>query len=83
MATRVFRARLCGGVVADVNEVLDELEAVFVRIERAATLSDRLQKLSANERLYAVMLQRRLRYVVRDLCKEALEILRNYDKGER
>ena len=83
MATRVFCGCLCGGVVADVNEVLDELEAVFVRIERAATLSDRLQKLSANERLYAVMLQRRLRYVVRDLCKEALEILRSYDKGER
>lgn len=68
--------------MADVNEVLDRLEAVFVRIERAATLSDRLQKLSANERLYAVMLQRRLRYVVRDLCKEALDVLREYEKVE-
>lgn len=68
--------------MADVNKVLDRLEAVFVRIERAATLSERLQKLSANERLYAVMLQRRLRYVVRDLCKEALDILREYEKVE-
>lgn len=68
--------------MADVNEVLDRLEAVFVRIERVATLSERLQKLSANERLYAVMLQRRLRYVVRDLCKEALDVLREYEKVE-
>ena len=68
--------------MADVNEVLDRLETVFVRIERAATLSDRLQKLSDNERLYAVMLQRRLRYVVRDLCKEAFDVLREYEKVE-
>lgn len=68
--------------MADVNEVLDRLEAVFVRIERAATLSERLQKLSADERLYTVMLQRRLRYVVRDLCKEALDVLREYEKVE-
>ncbi len=66
--------------MGNVNDILDRLETVFVRIERAATLSERLQKLSATERLYSVMLQRRLRYVVRDLCKEALEVLREYEK---
>lgn len=66
--------------MGNVNDILDRLEAVFVRIERAAILYERLQKLSENERLYSLMLQRRLRFVVRDLCKDALEILREYEK---
>lgn len=58
------------------NDQFDELDRVFALIERAANLSNQLEKLSKTERLYATMLQRRLRIVVRDLCKQALEIVK-------
>lgn len=62
--------------VAFINDQFDELDKVFALIERAANLSAQLDKLSKTERLYATMLQRRLRLVVRDLCKQALEIVK-------
>jgi hypothetical protein len=80
LATGVFRRNHVGGcVVADVKRVFDDLERVFGHIDRAAGFMARLDALGNNERLYAAMLQRRLRRLIRDLVNEAIKLLDEFN----
>lgn len=65
--------------MADVKRVFDDLERVFGQIDRAAGFMARLDGLGNNERLYAAMLQRRLRRVIRDLVNDAIKLLDEFN----
>lgn len=65
--------------MADVKRVFDDLERVFGQIDRAAGFMARLDALGNNERLYAAILQRRLRRLIRNLVNDAIKLLDEFN----
>ena len=66
--------------MADVKRWSDSLEEVFVDIERTAAFIARLDAVGKDQRVYAAMLQRRLRHLMRHLIRVGIDLVDNLNK---